>query len=202
LNYQPLFNAMLWMWLVSIILQCGFKHVNSGLLCSGRWCLWLWRIWQLFNIEIFFDKLQFMDEVIDLKFVGSSQGIMYTCNKQHPPHWKWLQVMWLCMFRRSYLLSIFVGGMRLLDVEGPCVKLCAMSSSQCGWPNWPILGHYTCWFTVYVLWAVNRNCHYVGLWSVFKRMTHGMFDIAFELDTNWQMVLPLVHPINVVPTIT
>jgi hypothetical protein len=43
-HYQPPFNAMLWLWLVSMIFECGFKHVSSGLFYSDRLCLWLWRI--------------------------------------------------------------------------------------------------------------------------------------------------------------
>jgi len=30
---------------------------------------------------------QFVEEVIDLRFVGLTQGIMFTYNRQHPPHW-------------------------------------------------------------------------------------------------------------------
>jgi hypothetical protein len=71
-SYLPPFDTMLWLWLISMILQCGFKHVSSGLLCSNVWCLWLWIIWQFLNIEILFDMPWFMKEVIDLKFIGSS----------------------------------------------------------------------------------------------------------------------------------
>ncbi len=33
-----------------------------------------------------------------------------------------------------------------------------------------------------------------------QRVAHGMFDIALGPCIGWQMVLPLVHPIDVVPT--
>jgi len=33
-------------------------------------------------------------------------------------------------------------------------------------------------------------------------MAHGMFDTALGLGIGWQMVLHLVHPVDVVPTIT
>jgi hypothetical protein len=46
-----------------------------------------------------------------------------------------------------------------------------------------------CWFVAGVQEA--------GLWLVC-----GMFDIAFGLGTSWQMVLPLVHLIDVVPIVT
>jgi hypothetical protein len=36
---------------------------------------------------------------------------------------------------------------------------------------------------MYVVWAIHKSCHYVGLWPVFKRMAYGMFDIAFRPDT-------------------
>jgi hypothetical protein len=94
---------MLWLWLDLMIFQCGFRHVSNMLLCSSMWCLWLWRIWQLFNIKLLFDVPWFMEEVIDLRFVGSSKEIMFTCNRQHLPHWMWLQIVWFCMFGRSYL---------------------------------------------------------------------------------------------------
>jgi hypothetical protein len=55
---------------------------------------------------------------------------------------------------------------------------------------------------VYVVWVVHKNCHYVGLCSVFKRMAHGMFDTTLGPSTGWQMVLPSVHLVDVVPIIT
>jgi len=55
---------------------------------------------------------------------------------------------------------------------------------------------------MYGVWAIHKNCHYVGLWPMFKKMAYGMFDTAFRPDTSWQMVLPSMHPIDVVPTIT
>jgi len=77
--------------------------VNNELLCLSMWCLWLWKIWQLLNIKILFDMLQFMEKVIKFKFIGLSQRIMFTCNRQHPSHWMWLQVVWFYVFERSYL---------------------------------------------------------------------------------------------------
>jgi len=35
--------------------------------------------------------------------------------------------------------SVIVGGPRWSNMEGLCVQLCTMSSSQCGWLNRPIL---------------------------------------------------------------
>ncbi len=55
---------------------------------------------------------------------------------------------------------------------------------------------------MYVVWLVHKNCHYVGLCMVFKRMAHGMLDIALGPNINWPMVLPLMHPVDVVPIIT
>jgi transposase InsO family protein len=34
-SYKLPFDMMLWLWLVSMILQCGFRNINSGLLCSS-----------------------------------------------------------------------------------------------------------------------------------------------------------------------
>jgi hypothetical protein len=30
---------------------------------------------------------------------------MFTCSRQHQPHWMWLQVMWFYVFERSHLLK-------------------------------------------------------------------------------------------------
>ncbi len=65
-----------------------------------------------------------------------------------------------------------------------------------------ILGHYTCWFMVYVVWAIPKNYHYVGLGLVFKRMTHAMFNTTLGPSIHWQTILPFVHLIDMVHTIT
>jgi hypothetical protein len=44
-----------------------------------------------------------VEEIINLGLEDLSKGNMFTCSKWHPPHWMWLQVMWFCMFGRSYL---------------------------------------------------------------------------------------------------
>jgi hypothetical protein len=71
--------------------------------------------------------------------------------------------------------SVVVGGPRWLDMEGLCAQLCTMSSSQCGWPNGPILSRGSSWLTMYVVWANFRSRHYVDLRQVFSRLTYGMF---------------------------
>jgi hypothetical protein len=50
------------------------------------------------------------------------------------------------------LWSVIVGGPRWLNMERPCAQLCTMSSSQCGWPNGPILSHSSNWPIMYVVW--------------------------------------------------
>jgi hypothetical protein len=55
---------------------------------------------------------------------------------------------------------------------------------------------------MYGVWVVDKSYHDVGLWPMFKRMAHGMFDIALRLGTSWQMVLRSMHLVDVVPTIT
>jgi hypothetical protein len=35
--------------------------------------------------------------------------------------------------------SVVVGRLKWLNMERPCALLCTMSSSQCGWVDWPIL---------------------------------------------------------------
>ncbi len=52
-----------------------------------------------------------------------------------------------CDYRMYYFMcvkgftfcSVVVGRFRWLDMEGPCVQLCTMSSSHCGCSNGPIL---------------------------------------------------------------
>jgi hypothetical protein len=47
--------------------------------------------------------------------------------------------------------SVIVGGPKWLNMEGLCVQLCTMSSSQCGWPNGPILSCGPSWLMMYVV---------------------------------------------------
>ncbi len=38
--------------------------------------------------------------------------------------------------------------------------------------------------------------HYVGVWSMFKRLAYGIFYTTFGQDISWKMVLPLMHFMN------
>jgi hypothetical protein len=186
-----------------MISQCGFRHVSSGLLCSSEWCFWLWIIWQLFSIGIFFDMPRFTEEIIDLRFVGLNQGIMFTCNKQHPTQWMWLQVVWFCMFKRSYLPKhccwrdkMVRHGKTMCVIVHHIIFPMWMTKLTHPWPLYLLVYGVCCVGSPHEL-------PYVGLWLVFKRMAHGMFDTAFGPSTSWQMVLPSMHPIlNMVPIIT
>jgi hypothetical protein len=63
---------------------------------------------------------------------------------------------WTCYFtcaKGFTILSVVVGGPRWSNMEGLCAQLCTMSSSQCGWPNGPILHCGSSWPTMYVVWA-------------------------------------------------
>jgi hypothetical protein len=92
--------------------------------------------------------------------------------------------------------SVVVGGPRWLNMEGLCAQLCTMSSSQCGWRNGAILRHGSSWPTMYVAWASFRSHHYVDLKQVFSRLTCGMSHATNGRSASWQMVLPLMHPID------
>jgi hypothetical protein len=81
--------------------------------------------------------------------------------------------------------SVIVGKLRWLDMEGPCVQLCTMSSSQCGWPNGPIFSHGSNWPTMYVVWASFRSCRHVNLWQVFSRLTYWMFRATNGRSASW-----------------
>ncbi len=75
----------------------------------------------MFNTEILFDMPRFVEEVMDLKFVDLSQGIMFTYNK-HPHHigCDYKSCDFVCSKGPTFR-SIVVGGTRLLDMEGQCV---------------------------------------------------------------------------------
>jgi hypothetical protein len=60
--------------------------------------------------------------------------------------------------------NVIIRGLKWSYMEGPCVQLCTMSSSQCGWLNVPIFSRDFNWPTMYVLWASFKSCHYVDLW--------------------------------------
>jgi len=40
--------------------------------------------------------------------------------------------------------------------------------------------------------------HYVGVWSMFKRLAYGIFYTTFGQGISWEMVLPLMHFINLI----
>jgi hypothetical protein len=96
----------------------------------------------------------------------------------------------------STLRSVVIGRLRWSNMEGPCVQLCTMSSSQCGWPNWPIFSCDYYWPMMFIVWAIFKSYHYVDLWLVFLRLTCGMSHATNGRNVSWQMVLPLVHPID------
>ncbi len=63
--------------------MCGFKHVSNEPPCSNVLCPWLWKIWQLPNIEIHCVMPLYVEVVIDLmwrwlsaliRFEGFEQG--------------------------------------------------------------------------------------------------------------------------------
>jgi hypothetical protein len=88
---------------------------------------------------------------------------MFTCSRQHR--------LLGCDYRMCYFTcvegftfwSVVVGRLRWLDMERPCVQLCTMSFSQCGWPKGPILTPGSSWPMMYVVWASFKSCHYVDL---------------------------------------
>jgi hypothetical protein len=59
--------------------------------------------------------------------------------------------------------SVVVGRSKWSNMERPCVQLCTISSSQCGWLNGPIFSHGFNWPMMYVVWASFKSCHYVDL---------------------------------------
>jgi hypothetical protein len=71
-----------------------------------------------------------------------------------------------------------------------------MVFSQFEWPNGPIFNDDSCWPTMYVMQTIFRNCHYVDLQLMFPRLAYGMSYATLGGSVNWQMVLPLVHQVD------
>jgi hypothetical protein len=67
--------------------MCGFMHVSSEPPCSDVLCPWLWKIWQLPNIEIHSVMPLYVEVIIDLKFKGLNEEIMFTYSKHHRLFW-------------------------------------------------------------------------------------------------------------------
>jgi hypothetical protein len=153
--------------------------------------------WQLSNVGIHCIMPLFVKVVIDLGFRGLNQEIMFTCNKQHQQFWMWLQYMLFYMCGRFYFQGCCCWKVKWSNMERLCAQLCTMSSSQCGWPNWPIFNHDSYWPMMYVVWAIFWNHHYVDLWSMFLRLAHGMSHATSGGSVSWQiMVLPLVYLVD------
>jgi hypothetical protein len=66
--------------------MCGFKHVNDEPPCSDVLCPLLWKVWQLPTFGYIALSL-YVDVVINFKFGGLSDEIMFTFNKQHQLLW-------------------------------------------------------------------------------------------------------------------
>jgi hypothetical protein len=90
--------------------MCGYRHVNNKPPCFDVLCSWLWRIWQLPNIDIHYVVPLFVEVVIDIKFRGLNQEIMFTYNRQHQLFWMWLEDILFYVCKRFYLLELLLEG--------------------------------------------------------------------------------------------
>jgi hypothetical protein len=76
-----------------------------------------------------------------------------------------------CEYRTCYFTcvkgftfwNVVVGRLKWSNMERPCVQLCSISSSQCGWLNGPILSRGFNLPMMYVVWASFKSYHYVDL---------------------------------------
>jgi hypothetical protein len=75
--------------------------------CSDMLCPWLWKNWQLPNIEIHCVMPLYVKVIIGLKFKGLNEEIMFACNIQHQLLWMWLYNMLLYVCGRFYLLQCY-----------------------------------------------------------------------------------------------
>jgi hypothetical protein len=79
---------------------------------------------------------------------------------------------------------------RQSNMEKLCAQLCTMSSSQCGWPNWPTL-------IVVLISLWHTLCGQASRAAImFSRLVYGMPHATNGGNVNWQMVFTLVHPID------
>ncbi len=140
--------------------------------------------------------LLFKDVVIDLESTYLNQKIMYTYNKQHWRHWMWLWDVLFYMCERCYFLKYCCWRAKMI-IHGRTTCRIAHHVIFLTWmPNWSFFGYSLCQPLVYVMRVIFRGRNYVGVWSMFERLAFGVFDATFEWHTCQQMVLPLMHNIN------
>jgi hypothetical protein len=137
-----------------------------------------------------------MEVVINLRFEGLRQEIMFIYNRQHWLLWMWLQDVLFYMYRRFYLQECCYN--LLEGWDGQIGKENVHNYAPCHLPNVngqndPSLATIPSGLRMYVVWVIFKNCHYVVLWSMFLRLSHGMFHAISGKSANWQMFLPLGH---------
>jgi hypothetical protein len=110
--------------------------------------------------------------------------------------WMWLWGMLFFMFRQLYLLKSYCWRVKMVKYGRTMCIICAMSPSQCGWPNWFIFNSGSYWLMNYVMWAIFRNYRCVDLWLMFSRLAYGVSYATLGRNANWKMVLLLVHQIH------
>ncbi len=159
-------------------------------------CPWLWKIWQLPNTKIHCVMPLFVEVVINLGFKGLNKRLCLLATDITEYFGCDCMTCYFTCAKGSTFKNVVVGGLKWLDIDEPCTQLCTMSSSQCGWLNWPTFSRGFCWPMMYVVWTIFRNHHYVDLWLMFLRLAHGMSHATSGRSANWQMVLPLVHQVN------
>jgi hypothetical protein len=130
----------------------------------------------------------FEDVGIGLEPANSSQKIIYECSKQHWLCWMWLWEMLFCVCRRCYLINIVVEGLKWSNMKRPYVDHLFNVDGQ--------INH-----SLDVVLA-NIQCMLCGQFSrattmlVCDWLAYGMFNATFWWNMSWQMVLSLVHDIN------
>jgi len=147
-----------------MILMCGFRHVStkppsSNVLSQGYGkvgnfptlkyivlCHYTWRWLSSSNSKVWTRRLCLLAKD-NINYFGCDCRMCY----------------FMCAKGFTFC-SVVVGRPRWLDMEGPCVQLCTMSSSHYGWSNGPILSHGSSWLMMYVVWAGFKSRHCVDLW--------------------------------------
>jgi hypothetical protein len=146
------------------LFQCVGNCPTSGYIAL---CHYTWRWLLTLGLEVW-GRILCLCAIDNIKNFGCDYKMCYfTCAKS------------------STFRSVVVGRLGWSNMGRSCAQLCTMSFSQCGWLNWPILSHDSCWPTMYVVCAIFWNHHYVHLWSMFLRLAHGMFHATSGGNVSW-----------------
>lgn len=136
--------------------------------------------------------------VINLEFIDLNLEIMCIYNKQYQSCWIWLLDMLFYMCERCYLLECYCWRVEMVRhiatttcvIVGHVIIYMLMAKSTVFWRLF-LLDYVIC-----CMGSLSLSCHYVNLWSMFKRLACGMYYATIGRHTCCKMILALVHYAN------